>query len=138
MGKKKRQGVIWSQDASSGSLFGRDLKVWDGVSRSAKRAQNKGELADRRELLMRGVDLKEEQQAFGIAQVKKNWVELSEYSRELAEDDLDHLLTQLNQIREMKRSGAKQRMIKHILANLNEGEWSILEKVLDIVDQQAI
>ena len=133
MGKKKRGGVVWSQDASSGSPLGQDIKQWDGLSRTTKRTQKRDEISHRREQVVKASALKEEELAYAIQAIKSTWTQLTDYQREIEEDDLAHLLSQLQQLKEMKKSGAKQRQIKHITASLGDPEWALLEKLLDFV-----
>jgi hypothetical protein len=134
MGKKKRNGVVWSQDENSGSPIGEDVKVWDGISRTTKRTQKKAIILDQQDLLIRGSQLKEEVLELVLAQVKEGWSELDDYHRELEEESLVEVLTYLESLKTMKRSGAKQRLIKHISASLDDIEWSILEKIMAYSD----
>ena len=131
MGKKKRGGVLWSQDISSGSPLGQDVRQWDGLSRTTKRTQKRDEISQRREQVVKASALKEEELAYAVQAIKETWAQLNEYSREIAEEDLDHLLSQLHRLKEMKKSGAKQRQVKHVTAGLGDPEWSLLEKLLD-------
>lgn len=131
MARKKRAGVVWSQDASSGSPLGQDLKPWDGVSRTTKRTQQRDEISQRRDQVVKASELKDDELSFAIKETKATWDELNEYTREIAEEDLEHILSLVAQLKEMKKSGAKQRQIKHITAILNDPEWALLEKLLD-------
>ena len=131
MGKKKRSGVLWSQDASSGSPLGQDVKQWDGVSRTTKRTQKRDEISQRREQVVKASALKDEELAYALQALKETWTHLNEYSREIAEEDLDHVLSQIHKLKDMKKSGAKQRQVKHITASLGDPEWALLEKLLD-------
>ena len=133
MGKKRRGGVVWSQDASSGSPHGQDIKQWDGLSRTTKRTQKRDEISHRREQVVKASALKEEELTYATKAIKSTWTQLTDYQREIEEDDLAHLLSQLRRLKEMKKSGAKQRQIKHITASLGDPEWALLEKLLDFV-----
>ena len=92
MGKKKRGGVLWSQDISSGSPLGQDVRQWDGLSRTTKRTQKRDEISQRREQVVKASALKEEELAYAVQAIKETWAQLNEYSREIVEEDLDHLI----------------------------------------------
>ena len=135
MGKKKRGGVIWSQDRATGSPIGQDVHVWDGVSRTSKRTQKKAYIADRKDLLLRGSQLDEDILQRAQDQLKATWSELDDYHREIEEDSLESLVSHLESLKMMKRSSAKQRLVKHITASLDATEWSLLEKLIAYSEQ---
>ena len=57
MGKKRRGGVVWSQDASSGSPLGQDIAMGWSV-RTTKRTQKRDEISIVANKLSRHLHLK--------------------------------------------------------------------------------
>ena len=131
MGRKgKRGGVVWNTDPSTGTPTGADVNAWDGVSRTNKRNQARALITRRREALTAYIALDAEQRRETLERVR------------LAFEDQpdDHfplsplLIEQLEQLAHMKRSGAKQRQIKHLSASLDEREWGVILEVKELAE----
>ena len=127
MGRKKRsRGIVWDDDPNSGSPHGRSTHEIDMTSRTSRRKRARSLIDERRNLLSECAMLTPERrdQAAALARVS------------LAERGLDAemlseaLLAQLAELAEMKKSGARQRLIKHLSATLDEDEWEALTSLL--------
>ena len=148
MGKKsKRRGVVWSQDPSTGSPLGREVNEWDGVSRTTKRLEKRAHIDQRRVKLQQASVLeeflfescfKEAYQAMltEMSETVEDPTELRERSVEL-EIYHERLVEFLEKLRRMKRSAAKQRLVKHIYSSLEDEEWTLLERALELAKQTA-
>ena len=130
MGKKnRRSGVIWSQEAGSGTPLGRDILEWDGVSRTTKRNQKKSLINQRKDMFLSCTHITEDKLEKVVSMIKETWVDLNQEQRQEFEFCLEDVMDHLETVRNMKKGGAKQRLIKHIIATLSEDEWSMLEKL---------
>jgi hypothetical protein len=123
MGRKgKRSGVVWNTDPTTGAPRGAEVNEWDGLSRTHKRNQARAVIEQRRELLVAYISLDPEVRIQAIDQVKLDFQDRLEEEFPLSEG----LIEQLERLASMKRSGAKQRQIKHLSASLDDQEWEII------------
>lgn len=141
MGKKsKRRGVVWSQDPSTGSPTGRDVLQWNGVSRTSKRMKTLANIDLRRVQLLEASTLEEAnfESSFKTAyqsslkELQESIDDLDELRERTVMLDIyfERLIDFLNQLRRMKRSAAKQRLVRHIYTSLEDEEWALLEQAL--------
>jgi ribosomal 50S subunit-associated protein YjgA (DUF615 family) len=79
-------------------------------------------IEQRRELLVAYISLDPEVRIQAIDQVKLDFQDRLEEEFPLSEG----LIEQLERLASMKRSGAKQRQIKHLSASLDDQEWEII------------
>lgn len=131
MGKKRRGGVSWSVDPTSGSPRGEGAIEWDGRSRTGKRNRVKQVLEERKLLIDEIISLHPDKRAIGVDQVREHLREVRGDEESLG----DALIDQLEQLSEMKRSGAKQRLIKHLCNTLDEEEWDALFELKRVVEE---
>ena len=133
MGKKnRRSGVVWSQDANTGSPLGKDILAWDGVSRTSKRNQKKALIDERKELFLYCASLPEEQLRPITTSLQESWQNFDESERSELNEQLEELFEQLGALRQMKKGGAKQRLIKHLTSTFREEDWLIMEQIKEL------
>ena len=148
MGKKsKRRGVVWSKDPTTGSPMGREVNEWDGISRTTKRQVKKANIDQRRVQLQEASALKEPifdssfKAAYElmIAELNEEIKDVDELRERTIDLEIYHerLIDFLEKLRKMKRSAAKQRLVKHIYSSLEDEEWTLLERALLLAKQEA-
>lgn len=131
--KKRRQGVVWGADPVTGSPTGTDVNAWDGQSRTSKRNRARALIDERRDALSEYIQLDSERRAKAIEEARAGLAERAEDHEGLNED----LIIQLESLALMKRSGAKQRQIKHLSASIDDDEWETIALVLQVArDEQ--
>ncbi len=146
MGKKnKRRGVVWSSDPSTGSPLGHEVNEWDGISRTSKRSEKRAHIDERRELLRQAGALNDELYELSLTSAHQQMTSASQESAEESENQerildltlaLERLTDFIDKMRRMKRSAARQRLVKHIYSSLEDEEWALLEKALEIVKEE--
>ena len=134
MGKKsKRSGVVWSQDTNTGSPMGRNVREWDGVSRTSKRNQKKVQIDEQKTLLLYCIALSDEILASIEPHIQEALAGIEDEDKREELFDMAHALFEiLPTIRQMKKGGAKQRLIKHMTSTFSDEEWKIMEQMQEL------
>lgn len=127
MGRKKRsRGIVWDDDPNSSSPSGRSTLEVDMTSRTSRRKRARSLIDERRNLLSECATLTPERRDQAATLARASLAERGLDAEVLSEG----LLTQLAELAEMKKSGARQRLIKHLSATLDEDEWEALTSLL--------
>lgn len=127
MGRKKRsRGIVWDDDPNSSSPSGRSTLEVDMSSRTSRRKRARSLIDERRNLLSECAALTSERRDHAAELARASLVERGLDAEALSEG----LLAQLAELAEMKKSGARQRLIKHLSATLDEDEWEALTSLL--------
>ena len=114
MGRKRRRQVAWDEQGIESEVIG-GISDEDYVSRTHKRHQKRQLIETRLALLEQCIQLEDEA-----------WIGF---------DVGGDIRTQLQRLKTMKSSGARQRLLKHVQAQTNDSMWDTLQQVCIQADE---
>ena len=124
--KKKSRGIIWGADPSNSAPQGESTHAIDLTSRTSRRQQARAHIEERRTILGECAALTPERRVLAAELARADFSARGHDPSVLSVG----LLAQITELSEMKKSGARQRLIKHISTTLGDEDWEALAQLI--------